>query len=137
MTYSSIYSPRKVAVEDPNSPYGLRLLIEDYPFAVDGLKIWSAIKTWVTEYCSFYYKTDQMIQEDTELQSWWKEVIEKGHAEKKDEPWWPQMKTVSELIDSCTIIVCTKEGSPAEEEVVPNKVVDILRSTLICLRGPL
>ncbi|KAF4369696.1 hypothetical protein F8388_015783 [Cannabis sativa] len=28
-----------VAVEDENSPHGLRLLIDDYPFAVDGLEI--------------------------------------------------------------------------------------------------
>ncbi|XP_027107692.1 probable linoleate 9S-lipoxygenase 5 [Coffea arabica] len=96
---------RKMAVEDSTSPYGLRLLIEDYPFAVDGLKIWSSIKTWVTDYCSFYYKSDQMVQEDTELQSWWKEAREKGHADKKDEPWWPRMKTLTELIDSCTIII--------------------------------
>ncbi|KAL3538114.1 hypothetical protein ACH5RR_001480 [Cinchona calisaya] len=96
---------RKVAVMDSNFPYGLRLLIEDYPYAVDGLKIWSAIKEWVTDYCSFYYKTDKMIQEDTELQSWWKEVIERGHADKKDEPWWPQMRTTNELIDSCTVII--------------------------------
>ncbi|XP_027114627.1 probable linoleate 9S-lipoxygenase 5 [Coffea arabica] len=96
---------RKMAVKDSTSPFGLRLLIEDYPYAVDGLKIWSAIKTWVTDYCSFYYKSDQMIQEDIELQSCWKEVREKGHADKKDEPWWPRMKTITELIDSCTIII--------------------------------
>jgi len=34
-----------MAVEDPSSPYGLRLVIDDYPYAVDGLEIWSAIQT--------------------------------------------------------------------------------------------
>lgn len=96
---------RKVAVEDSHSPYGIRLLIEDYPFAVDGLKIWSAIKTWVKDYCNFYYKTDEMIKDDTELQSWWKELREKGHGDKKDELWWPKMQTLSDLIESCTIII--------------------------------
>ena len=57
-----------MAVEDVNSPHGLRLLIEDYPYDVDGLEIWSAIKTWVEDYCS-YYKTDDMVQNDSELQS--------------------------------------------------------------------
>ncbi|KAF3454481.1 hypothetical protein FNV43_RR04928 [Rhamnella rubrinervis] len=37
---------RGMAVQDANSPHGLRLLIEDYPYAVDGLEIWSAINTW-------------------------------------------------------------------------------------------
>ncbi|KAM6545433.1 hypothetical protein CsatB_026169 [Cannabis sativa] len=96
---------RGMAVEDSNSPHGLKLLIEDYPFAVDGLKIWSAIQTWVTEYCNIYYETDKMVKEDTELQSWWTEVRTEGHGDKKKEPWWPKMETISELIHSCTIII--------------------------------
>lgn len=94
-----------MAVEDPNSPRGLRLLIEDYPYAVDGLKIWFAIENWVKDYCNFYYKTDQTVQNDPELQSWWKELREVGHADKKDEPWWPKMQTRKELVDSCTTII--------------------------------
>ncbi|XAR52603.1 Linoleate 9S-lipoxygenase [Bertholletia excelsa] len=96
---------RGMAVEDPKSPHGIRLLIEDYPYAVDGLEIWSAIKTWVEDYCSCYYKTDEMIREDPELQSWWRELREKGHGDKKDEPWWPKMQTREDLVQTCTIII--------------------------------
>ncbi|CAB4285328.1 unnamed protein product [Prunus armeniaca] len=96
---------RGMAVEDPKSSHSVRLLIEDYPYAADGLEIWSAIKTWVKEYCSFYYKNDEMVQNDSELQSWWKELREEGHGDKKDEPWWPKMQTCEELIESCTIII--------------------------------
>ncbi|OVA05470.1 Lipoxygenase [Macleaya cordata] len=96
---------RGIAVQDPSKPHGLRLLIEDYPFAVDGLQIWSAIETWVHDYCSFYYPTDNLIQGDTELQSWWEELRTVGHGDKKDEPWWPKMQTLSDLTQSCTIII--------------------------------
>lgn len=96
---------RGVAIEDSSSPQGVRLLIEDYPFAVDGLEIWSAIKSWVEDYCTLYYKNDEMVQSDTELQAWWKELREKGHGDKKDELWWPKMETRKELIESCTIII--------------------------------
>ncbi|KAL5068732.1 hypothetical protein RYX36_019619 [Vicia faba] len=96
---------RGMAVKDSSSPYGLRLLIEDYPYAVDGLEIWFAIKTWVTDYCTIYYNDNDSIKEDSELQSWWKEIIEKGHGDKKDEPWWPKMHTLEELIEACTIII--------------------------------
>ncbi|CAJ2631629.1 unnamed protein product [Trifolium pratense] len=96
---------RGMAVEDSTSPHGLRLLINDYPYAVDGLEIWFAIKTWVQDYCSFYYKDDDTVKNDVELQSWWKELIEQGHGDKKNEPWWPKMKTVKELIETCTIII--------------------------------
>ncbi|XP_062143482.1 probable linoleate 9S-lipoxygenase 5 [Alnus glutinosa] len=96
---------RGMAVKDANSPHGVRLLIEDYPYAVDGLEIWSAIKEWVEDYCTFYYKTDDMVENDSELQSWWKELREEGHGDKKDEPWWPKMQTREELIETCTTII--------------------------------
>lgn len=94
-----------MAVPDPSRPHGLRLLIEDYPFAVDGLEVWSAIEAWVQEYCCIYYPTDDMIQGDTELQKWWKELREVGHGDLKDKPWWPKMQTQEDLIQSCTIII--------------------------------
>ncbi|KAI4355472.1 hypothetical protein L6164_004244 [Bauhinia variegata] len=70
---------RGMAVEDPSSPHGLRLVIEDYPFAADG--------------------------NDSELQAWWKEVVEVGHGDKKDEPWWFKMQTRDELVEACSIII--------------------------------
>lgn len=96
---------RGMAIEDSDCPHGLRLLIEDYPYAVDGLEIWFAIKTWVEDYCNFYYKNDDTVHNDTELQSWWKELREEGHGDKKHEPWWPILHTRRDLIDTCTTII--------------------------------
>ncbi|KAL8211424.1 hypothetical protein R6Q57_005861 [Mikania cordata] len=96
---------RGMAVEDSSSPHGLRLAIEDYPYAVDGLEIWSAIKTWVDDYCKFYYKNDDMVKNDVELQSWWRELREEGHGDLKDEPWWPKMNSIQDVIENCTIII--------------------------------
>lgn len=94
-----------MAIPDSRCPHGLRLLIEDYPYAVDGLEIWSAIETWVKDYCSYYYSHDDLVRGDSELQSWWTEVRNEGHGDKKDEPWWPAMQTCADLIQSCTIII--------------------------------
>ncbi|XP_058073716.1 probable linoleate 9S-lipoxygenase 5 [Magnolia sinica] len=96
---------RGMAVPDSNHPHNLRLLIEDYPYAVDGLEIWSAIETWVSDYCSIYYPSDASVQADPELKSWWTEILEVGHGDKKDEPWWPKMQTVAELTQTCTTII--------------------------------
>nr|XP_043623195.1 probable linoleate 9S-lipoxygenase 5 [Erigeron canadensis] len=96
---------RGVAVKDASQPHGLKLLIEDYPYAVDGLEIWSAIQTWVNDYCCVYYDSDETVKVDSELQSWWMELRTEGHGDKKDEPWWPKMQTRAELIDSCTTII--------------------------------
>ncbi|KAI3977481.1 hypothetical protein MKX01_000394 [Papaver californicum] len=102
-----IATNRQLSVLHPihYKPHGLRLLIEDYPFAVDGLEIWSAIKNWVHEYCSFYSPTDNLIQGDLEIQSWWEELRAKGHGDLKDEPWWTKIQTLTELTQSCTTII--------------------------------
>jgi len=94
-----------MAVPDSSYPHGLKLVIEDYPYAVDGLEIWEAIETWVTEYCNLYYTSSEMVEEDDELQNWWKEVRNEGHGDLKDRSWWGEMKTREELIQSCTIII--------------------------------
>ena len=96
---------RGVAVADPSSPYKVRLLIEDYPYATDGLAIWHAIEQWVAEYLAIYYPNDGVLQGDAELQAWWKEVREVGHGDLKDAPWWPKMQTVAELGKACTTII--------------------------------
>ncbi|XP_054793781.1 probable linoleate 9S-lipoxygenase 5 isoform X2 [Prosopis cineraria] len=101
---------RGMATEDSTSPHGLDLAIKDYPYAVDGLDIWFAIKTWVQDYCFCYYESDETVQGDTELQSWWKELVQVGHGDKKDDPNWPQMKDRDDLIKSCTILMWITSG---------------------------
>jgi linoleate 9S-lipoxygenase len=94
-----------VAVPDQSSPYGVRLLIKDYPYAVDGLVIWWAIERWVKEYLDIYYPNDGELQRDVELQAWWKEVREEAHGDLKDRDWWPKMDTVQQLARACTTII--------------------------------
>jgi linoleate 9S-lipoxygenase len=96
-----------MAVEDPSSPYKVRLLIEDYPYAADGLAVWHAIEQWVADYLAIYYPDDAVLQGDAELQAWWKEVREVGHGDLKDAAWWPKMHTVPELVKACATIIWT------------------------------
>ncbi|KAJ6846845.1 putative linoleate 9S-lipoxygenase 5 [Iris pallida] len=96
---------RGVAVEDSTQPNNIRLLIRDYPYANDGLAIWSAIETWVADYCSIYYADDAAVRSDDELQAWWAEVREVGHGDKKDEPWWPALDGVRSLTRTLTTVV--------------------------------
>uniref|UniRef100_A0A0E0D510 Lipoxygenase n=1 Tax=Oryza meridionalis TaxID=40149 RepID=A0A0E0D510_9ORYZ len=96
---------RGVAVEDATSPYKVRLLIKDYPYAADGLEIWHAIEQWVGEYLAIYYTNDGVLRGDAELQAWWTEVREVGHGDLKGAAWWPRMDAVSELRDACTTII--------------------------------
>ncbi|XP_057857626.2 probable linoleate 9S-lipoxygenase 5 [Cryptomeria japonica] len=119
---------RGMAVKDDSMPHGLKLLIEDYPFAVDGLEIWSAIETWVGDYLSIYYN-DELVKTDTELQAWWHEIRYVGHGDKKDESWWYKMETVAELQKTLTTIIwlasalhaATNFGQFAYSGYMPNR----------------
>ncbi|KAF8714862.1 hypothetical protein HU200_027396 [Digitaria exilis] len=96
---------RGMAVEDPTKPHGLRLLIEDYPYATDGLLLWSAIERWCDAYVAMYYPSDESVQCDAELQAWYAEAVEMGHADKRDAPWWPRLSTPADLASLLTTLV--------------------------------
>ncbi len=48
-----------------------KLLVDDYPYAQDGLLIWSALETYFSDYLSLYYNSDADVASDTELQVGW------------------------------------------------------------------
>ncbi|XP_057482892.1 linoleate 13S-lipoxygenase 2-1, chloroplastic-like isoform X2 [Actinidia eriantha] len=101
---------RGMAVEDPTAPHGLKLTIEDYPFANDGLILWDAIKQWVTDYVNHYYPDASLVESDHELQKWWTEIRTVGHGDKKDEPWWPKLKSPEDLIGILTTMIWVASG---------------------------
>ncbi|CAO2837235.1 unnamed protein product [Amaranthus hypochondriacus] len=104
---------RGMAVEDPSAPHGLKLTIEDYPYASDGLELWAVIKQWVSDYVTHYYPNSDLIQSDQELQAWWTEVRTKGHPDKKDETWWPRLETPENLVHIITTIIWVASGHHA------------------------
>ncbi|CAI0450242.1 unnamed protein product, partial [Linum tenue] len=104
---------RGMAVEDPSAPHGLKLTIEDYPYASDGLILWDGLHQWVADYVSHYYPDPSLITSDAELQSWWTEIRTVGHGDKKDEPWWPSLATPSDLIEIVTTIAWTASAQHA------------------------
>ncbi|GJM90496.1 hypothetical protein PR202_ga06781 [Eleusine coracana subsp. coracana] len=91
----------------------LELTIKDYPYANDGLKVWDSIKQWVTDYVKVYYKSDEDVAGDPELQAFWDDVRTKGHADKKDEPWWPVLDNRDSLVETLTTIIWVTSGHHA------------------------
>ena len=57
------------------------------------------------EYVSFYYKSAEELQKDPELQAWWKELVEVGHGDLKDKPWWQKMQTREELVEASATLI--------------------------------
>ncbi|KAK1600905.1 hypothetical protein QYE76_018655 [Lolium multiflorum] len=91
----------------------LELTIKDYPYASDGLLIWNSIKQWASDYVNVYYNSDEDVTSDDELQAWWEEVRTKGHADKKDEPWWPVCDSKSNLVEILSVIMWVTSGHHA------------------------
>ncbi|KAJ4834856.1 Lipoxygenase 2, chloroplastic [Turnera subulata] len=104
---------RGMAVEDPTAEHGLKLTIDDYPYAKDGLLLWDAIKQWVSDCVKHYYPEASKVEADEELQAWWTEVRTRGHADKRDEPWWPVLKNQDDLIQVVTTIIWVAAGHHA------------------------
>ncbi|KAJ8758905.1 hypothetical protein K2173_002684 [Erythroxylum novogranatense] len=104
---------RGMAVADPSMPCGVRLVIEDYPYASDGLLIWSAIEEWVESYVNHFYSEPNSVTSDIELQAWWNEIKSKGHYDKRDEPWWPKLETKEDLSGILTTVIWIASGQHA------------------------
>ncbi|CAL5418779.1 unnamed protein product [Camellia sinensis] len=104
---------RGMAVEDPSMPHGLKLVIEDYPYAADGILIWSAIEELVKSYVEHFYSEPNSITSDIELQSWWNEIKNKGHHDKRNEPWWPKLNTKEDLSGILTTMIWIASGQHA------------------------
>nr|XP_023873245.1 linoleate 13S-lipoxygenase 3-1, chloroplastic-like [Quercus suber] len=96
---------RGMAVPDPTKPHGLKLLIEDYPYATDGLQIWSAIENWVRTYVNHYYPNSSLICNDKELQAWYYESVNVGHGDLSQESWWPTLDNADNLVSVLTTLI--------------------------------
>jgi hypothetical protein len=55
----------------------VKLLLEDYPYADDGMLLWNAVESWVGDYLGLYYDDSvdaKKVTNDKELQNWWNEI---------------------------------------------------------------
>lgn len=95
---------RGMAVADPSAKHGVKLVLEDYPYAADGLELWDAIKSWNADYVDIFYKEDGDVQRDVELMKWWEEIRTKAHADKKDAPGWPELNSRESLVEILTTL---------------------------------
>jgi lipoxygenase len=118
-TFSGIALPtdlinRGMAEADPKAKFGVKLVIEDYPYAADGLELWTAMKEWHKEYIDIFYKDDSAVQADPELNNWWTELRNVGHEDLKNAPGWPDLDSKESLAEILTTIVwiCTAMHAP-------------------------
>nr|KJB22662.1 hypothetical protein B456_004G059500 [Gossypium raimondii] len=86
----------------------VELVLEDYPYVKDGIEIWTAIETWVTEYCNVFYHNDNDVKEDEEIQEWWNEIKTRGHEDRKEG--WYDINTFESLVKALTTLIWITSG---------------------------
>ena len=94
-----------MAVPDPTQTHVLKLVMEDYPYAADGLLIWAAIERWVRKCVNHYYPDRSVVCNDRELQAWYSESINVGHADLRNADWWPTLATPEDLSSILTTLI--------------------------------
>ena len=90
-----------MGVPDPTQPHGLTLVIEDYPYASDGLMFGPKLRIG----SQHYYPNSSFISNDNELQAWYSESINVGHADLKNESWWPTLNSSEDLVSILTTLI--------------------------------
>lgn len=80
-----------------------------FPYRDDALELWEAINEWVSSYVSAYYKTDEQVQKDDEIQKWAREITEEekggigGFGDEKD----GKISTIKYLVRAVSMFVFT------------------------------
>jgi len=99
-------------VDDPD-------FLPDYPYRDDALLIWYAIHGWVSSYLKLFYKDDDAVRNNPEIQEWIKDLTDPnggqmtGIGETTNDDSTPQIRTLAYLIEAVTLIIFTGSASHA------------------------
>uniref|UniRef100_A0A3B3ZWA2 Lipoxygenase domain-containing protein n=1 Tax=Periophthalmus magnuspinnatus TaxID=409849 RepID=A0A3B3ZWA2_9GOBI len=107
LTYSSLCMPEDITERGVES-------VPNYYYRDDGLRLWDIIHRFVKGVIHHYYKTDQEVQEDSELQEYIKDIFEHGIPQ--------SFSTVDEVVKFVTVVIFT---SSAQHSAVNTGQLDI------------
>ncbi|KAM3623784.1 uncharacterized protein V6R79_015472 [Siganus canaliculatus] len=106
VTYSSLCIP------DDITERGLKD-VPNFYYRDDGLKLWKIIHRFVEGVLTHYYKNNDEVIKDTELQKWIQDIFEQGFLSKADSGIPQRFTTVPELVKFVTMVIFTGSAQHA------------------------
>lgn len=103
LTYKSFCPP------DDLTDRGL-LGVKSCYYAQDALQLWNIIFSYVEGILTLYYKTDEVVKEDLELQSWCREITEIGLLGAQDRGFPVSLQSRNQLFHFVTMCIFTCTG---------------------------
>lgn len=82
-------------------------ILSGYAYRDDGLLIWNAIRSWVSDYVSFYYRSEADLRADVEIQNWAREIGSDKIGQVRNFASNGGVGSLHELIDTVTMIIFT------------------------------
>ncbi|KAM9501643.1 polyunsaturated fatty acid lipoxygenase ALOX15B-like [Clarias gariepinus] len=81
--------------------------LNKYFYRDHSLKLWNAIEKFVSSIVSLYYTSDHEVKQDSELQAWIKDVVEKGLTNASNFGLPNKLQNKQELITLLSVIIFT------------------------------
>ncbi|KAL1277276.1 hypothetical protein QQF64_023949, partial [Cirrhinus molitorella] len=109
-TYKSLCFPEAMKARGVDNKEDL----PNYYYRDDGMMIWEAIKSFVSDVVQIYYGSDEMVQEDKEIQAFVQDVCFSGMKNCPKNCEFPTfLKTREQLVEYLTVVIFTASAQHA------------------------
>ncbi|XP_045426613.1 polyunsaturated fatty acid 5-lipoxygenase isoform X2 [Pipistrellus kuhlii] len=109
LTYTSLCFPEAIKARGMDSTKD----IPYYFYRDDGLLVWEAIRAFTADVVGIYYESDQVVEEDPELQAFVKDVYVYGMRGRKASGFPKSIKTREQLSEYLTVVIFTASAQHA------------------------